>query len=122
MITLILPWPPNGCKINGNRSLHWTKVSSAKKGYRDECFFETKRQVVGKFESKEKIPMSIMFHPPRNTGDLDNFLSSAKSGLDGMCDALGINDKLLRPITIDVGEKYPSGKIVITLDSPLRVG
>jgi len=32
-----------------------------------------------------------------------------------MCDALGINDKRLRPLTLDVGEKYPSGKIIITL-------
>lgn len=50
-----------------------------------------------------KISVSIVFYPPRNTGDLDNMLSSCKALFDGISDAWGINDKLFRPITLDVG-------------------
>lgn len=108
---ITLDWPPR--ELSPNVRAHWTKKLKFKQSYRDGCFFDTKAQAIGRFETDGKIPVSIMFHPPRNTGDIDNMLATAKSGLDGMCDALGINDKRLRPMTLDVGEKYPSGKIIV---------
>lgn len=112
---ITLPWPPRELSPNRSVRLHWAKKMKAKQSYRDECFFLTNSQIIGKIESKEKIPVSIMFHPPRNSGDIDNMLAAAKAGLDAMAGALGVNDKQFRPITLDVGDKYPSGKIIITL-------
>jgi len=86
----------------------------AKQTYRDSCFFDTKAQIIGTIGAEGNVPVSIMFHPPRNSGDIDNMLAALKSGIDGMCDALGINDKRLRPLTLDIGDKFPSGKIIIT--------
>jgi len=85
-----------------------------KQAYRDECFWETKRQIIGTLDKGDRIPVSIMFHPPRNSGDIDNYLASCKAMIDAMSDALGVNDKIFRPMTLDVGEKYPSGKIIVT--------
>src|SRR3546814_8129920 len=44
------------------------------------------------------LPVKITFCPPdRRHRDDDNMIASFKSGRDGMCEALGINDRLLRP-------------------------
>ena len=112
---ITLQWPPRELSPNTAVRLHWAKKMKAKQTYRDYCFFDTKAQAVGGFK-EGRIPVSIMFHPPRNTGDIDNMLAAAKSGIDGMCGALGINDKRLRPMTLDVGEKVRGGRIVITFE------
>lgn len=58
-----------------------------------------------------------MFCPPNKLyRDLDNTLASAKSGIDGVCAALGINDKNLRPITLDWGKQITGGLIEIQLE------
>jgi hypothetical protein len=36
--------------------------------------------------------------------DLDNMLASMKSGLDGMCEALEMDDRCFKKITIEVGD------------------
>ena len=39
------------------------------------------------------LHVSITFHPPSNRRqDLDNMLASIKSGLDGVADAIGVDD------------------------------
>ena len=41
-----------------------------------------------------KLHLSIEFVPPNRRGfDLDNLLSRLKSGLDGLSDVLGVNDR-----------------------------
>lgn len=111
---ITLQWPPSQLSPNRASRLHWAAKMKYKQSYRDACFYDTKAQAVGGFMEQGNIPVEILFHPPRNAGDLDNYLAAAKAGLDGMCDALKINDKRLRPMTLDVGEKYAGGKIVIT--------
>jgi crossover junction endodeoxyribonuclease RusA len=38
--------------------------------------------------------------PDKRHRDADNCLAAAKAGLDGMADALGVNDRHFQPITI----------------------
>ena len=41
----------------------------------------------------ERLHLKITFAPPnRRARDLDNLLASLKSGLDGLCDVLGVDD------------------------------
>lgn len=46
---------------------------------------------------------------------MDNLLARMKAGLDGVCDAWGVNDKFFRPITIDMGDKCEGGKVVLQI-------
>lgn len=108
-------WPPDGCHPNKNTSMHWRDKGNARKWYKEACIVDTKRQTKEKITGDANIPVSIVFHPPRNSGDIDNMLAACKAGLDGMCLALGIDDKRLRPMTLDVGEKSPGGKVVIEI-------
>ena len=49
--------------------------------------------------------MHIIFYKPnRRYMDLDNMLASMKSGLDGMCQALEIDDRCFKKITIEISE------------------
>lgn len=89
---IYLRFPPEA--LSPNARLHWRDVAKAKKYYRYECFIEAKRQGVLKLSPSEKIRVSLVFYPPdKRKRDWDNMLAAAKSGLDGLSDALGVDDR-----------------------------
>lgn len=91
MIEITLPWPPSS--LSPNTRQHWSKLAKAKKAYRHECWVQAKSQGVKKSET-DRLHLSIVFVPPsRRAFDLDNCLARQKSGLDGLADALGVDDK-----------------------------
>ena len=69
----------------------------------------------------ERVHVRVTFHPPdMRARDLDNMFASIKGGLDGLADALGIDDSWFRPVTIDVAD-YVGGMVKISLH-PARCG
>lgn len=99
-MALDLPWPPSILSPN-NRS-HWARKLSPKQTYRLNCYMLTKSYLNSRREWRPSadcpLPVKIIFHPPdRRHRDDDNMIGSFKSGRDGMADALGINDRMLRP-------------------------
>ena len=115
---ITLPWWPAELKPNGNNSTHWTDIAKAKKLYKQECYYIALGKRL-KEQPSANIALSILFYPKTNRArDLDNCLASIKAGLDGVAQALGVNDKLFRPITIDFGpvdKKRPRVEIEFTL-------
>lgn len=91
-MTLDMPWPAlKG--LNPNHRAHWSQVSRAKKSLRAAWAWEATKQGARKMEPG-KLFVSITFHKPdRRDRDVDNMLASCKSGLDGLADVLGIDDK-----------------------------
>ncbi len=62
------------------------------------------------------VSLEITFHPPdERRRDLDNCLASIKLGLDGIAEALGIDDRHFHPITIDWGEVVKGGRVDILI-------
>lgn len=109
---LTLPWPPS--KLSPNQRLHFAVLAKEKAKYREACGWiaKTVKPDIG----EGYIHLNIVFHPPQNRQyDMDNLLARMKSGLDGVCDAWGVNDKIFRPITINMGERVKDGKVVITI-------
>lgn len=91
MIEIVLPWPPSS--LSPNTRQHWSKLAKAKKLYRHECWAQAKAQGVVKSDT-DRLHLSIVFVPPsRRAFDLDNCLARLKSGLDGLADALVVDDK-----------------------------
>lgn len=85
------PWPHKD--LNPNARKHWTRRASAAKAYRMTCFVMARVDKV-KAGGDGPIALHIEFAPPdRRPRDLDNMLASIKSGLDGLAQALGVNDK-----------------------------
>ncbi len=109
-MTINLPWPTR--LLSPNDRSHWTKKAKAKSAYRETCKLLA-------IANKPALPqgsihLMITFHPPSMRAfDLDNALASIKSGLDGVADAWGVNDKMFRPITVDFGDKIDNGRVTI---------
>lgn len=90
--SVTLPWPPSA--LSPNARAHWSVLAKAKKSYRSECAWQAKVQGLGRIEA-DRLHVSLVFVPPNRRGfDLDNLLARMKSGLDGLADVLGVDDKL----------------------------
>lgn len=86
-----LPWPSKD--LSPNARVHWAKLSAAKAAYRANCFAIARSDGIGK-TGAAKAHLTITFYPPdKRHRDLDNMLASIKSGLDGLADAMGMDDR-----------------------------
>ncbi len=106
-LKLTLPWPPR--ELSPNFRGHWTAVAAAKRKYRAACWALTLDAMAGAIpaRSDSKLRVHLVFYAPdRRHYDLDGLLSRMKSGIDGVADALKVNDRRFRPsldISDDVG-------------------
>ena len=94
MLELMLPWPPTDLSPNGR--LHWSKLYRAKKAYRQACWAISLDQLKVSTDTVPSGPLllELEFVPPsRRSYDRDNLVARMKSGLDGLADALKIDDK-----------------------------
>lgn len=94
MIEVVLPWPPKD--LSPNARVHWTKRSKAAKTYRIECGWHVRAAgPKPKFAPSGPVTLDIEFVEPdkQYRRDLDNMLASIKAGIDGIADALGVNDR-----------------------------
>ena len=90
MITFTLPWPPSSLSPNARK--HWRAHAKAKASYRFACAYHARIQGAQKI-SADRLTIRMRFVPPdRRHRDLDNLIASMKSGLDGLADALGVDD------------------------------
>ena len=92
---VILPWPPK--ELSPNSMIHWAKKAKHKKLYRTACWVLSLNARIS-CSKLGKVPIEITFYPPdRRHRDADNMVASIKSGLDGVADALGVNDRQFLP-------------------------
>ena len=115
---ITLPWPSRD--LSPNARVHWAKKAKAAKAYRATCGWETKAAMlqpgVPTSFTDKKITLSIVFHAKtRRAYDLDNALASIKSGLDGVADALGVDDSRWA-LRMEKGEPVRGGMIIIKID------
>jgi crossover junction endodeoxyribonuclease RusA len=100
MNELIFPWPASILKPNVKS--HWAKKAKAVKEYKEICFYLTKEANIPQYAYTH---MDLVFCPPNRRGfDLDNMLATMKSGIDGMCLALKIDDNCFKKITLEMTE------------------
>lgn len=105
-------WPPH--ELSPNARCHWSRKAKHVQAARAYARMATPPT---KITQQGKIKTYVWFHPPdKRDRDLDNLLASVKGLIDGVCDKLGINDRLLRPITTDILEPVKGGKVVIELE------
>lgn len=98
-MSVTMPWPPRD--LSPNARLHWSRKARAAKKYRHDCWalalaaFPYRGRPV--FEECEEIHVWMTYLPPdKRHRDLDNCLASSKALLDGLADALGVNDRRFR--------------------------
>jgi crossover junction endodeoxyribonuclease RusA len=60
--------------------------------------------------------MTITFHPPdKRHRDRDNMIASCKALMDGLSDALGVDDRHFIP-TYEVCNTITGGAVIVSLD------
>jgi crossover junction endodeoxyribonuclease RusA len=92
-------------KLNPNQRLHWAAKLEAKNNQKTEAFYAAKKaNLTFAIDVKKRLGLKIVFHrADARAFDIDNAFASLKAALDGISQALGINDSKFRPITLDVG-------------------
>lgn len=96
VIEVTLPWPPK--ELSPNARLHWAKVMKFKKAYREACYYLTLAEIdrTKKFGDGPLLVDLEFRKPSRRAMDWDNLIARMKAGLDGVSDALKINDRQFR--------------------------
>jgi crossover junction endodeoxyribonuclease RusA len=113
---LELPWPAK--ELSPNFRGHWSTVAKAKKAYRLKC---SQIGLAHGLHLANKKPTSVKVHlifcqPDHRARDWDNMLASMKSGLDGLADAMGVDDSKWRP-TFDVADDpVKFGKVLVSFE------
>lgn len=102
------PWPDKNLSPNARK--HYMAIAKAKAQYRTVCY---NLSLLRSKPFQGDVLLSITFHPPdRRKRDLDNMLASIKSGLDGLADAIKVNDHRFA-ILIRRGEPIKHGLVAI---------
>ena len=102
MILIILPWPSP--KLSPNARLHWRAKVGPKADAKRIAAWATVA-APGFYQARDamkatdaRIPVKITFYPPdKRHRDADNMVASIKAALDGVADALAVNDRRFVP-------------------------
>ena len=96
-----LDFPPAALFPNRSKGKHWGVMHKPKVEYRETSYWLTKKQAGSWKHAGGDLHLTLTFYmPDKRHRDADNCLAAAKAGLDGMADALGMNDRHFQPITI----------------------
>ena len=125
MIEIVLGWPPTDLSPNARK--HWAVVAKAKRQYRKDCFSVSKEQLKkyrGVYKNiPEKLVLEMTFLPPdKRNYDRDNLVARMKSGIDGLADALGINDKRFNTVISTMDSDYLGGFVKIRILQEIPYG
>jgi crossover junction endodeoxyribonuclease RusA len=88
-----VPWPDKRLSPNWKRSHHWRSYSKPAKSARNIGFWACK-EALGRNSMKDgPVRVKVSYYPPdRRRRDQDNMHGSVKHYLDGVSDALKIDD------------------------------
>jgi crossover junction endodeoxyribonuclease RusA len=102
-LTITLPWPDTSLMPNRKNGKHWGSTQAAKVRARQAGQYGALSALAGsKLTMQARMPVKITFvAPDKRSRDLDGLLSCIKPQIDGIAQALGIDDKAFRPITLD---------------------
>lgn len=115
-----LPWPSS--RLSPNARLHWASLAAAKRKAKADASAATMaacnggmREVRMSFRGIAPIPLTITFYPPDNRRrDRDNMQFAMKAALDGVAEALGVDDYRFHPSYAFAAAEKP-GRVEITL-------
>lgn len=114
MSTVVFPWPPK--ELSPNARLHWSALARAKKAYRRACWaLALEAGLPLQFNPQPPgVNVHLVFCPPdRRARDEDNLVACMKAGLDGLADALKINDRAFK-VTFEVSPEI-GGMVRVSL-------
>jgi hypothetical protein len=125
LVGLCLPWPDK--KLSPNARQHWAQRSAAVKRARSQAYLLARGSMsqpgsgwdaMLRAGEGDQINVRLTFEPPaRYRYDIDNLVARMKSSLDGIADAINVDDynfRLERPVMADPHK--PHGRVMVTLE------
>lgn len=113
-VSFALPFPAKILWPNGRG--HWGEKSRAVKSHRASAWALALAAGVTKADPEARVSLAVRVHPKtRNAIDRDNCVASMKSYIDGMADALGVDDRLFDTPSIAFAEPIKGGQMTVTL-------
>jgi hypothetical protein len=106
-----LPFPPSS--LSGHAKGHWrakAAVTAKHRGWAKAAALAAKVKV----PADGDIRIHVRFVPPDRRGDRTNFPNRMKAYLDGIAEALGVNDARFLP-SYEFAEPVKPGKVVVTV-------
>lgn len=102
VFSVTLPFPDRRLNPNNSKGKHWASTAALRKAARVGAAYLTRAACDGQqFEPGQELELVITFiQPDRRARDRDNLLAACKPMLDGVADALGVNDSQFEPMTI----------------------
>lgn len=103
VFTVTLPWPDPSLSPNRKNGNHWGSVNKAKGKRLVDARALTLQAMAktGYIPPSGLVPLVLTFvAPDKRRRDLDNLLASMKADMDGLSQALGIDDQMFEPITL----------------------
>ena len=96
-----MPFPAPELFPNRKNGKHWSATNAVKAKQHADGYNATK--AAGAFEMQDGyIPLSLLFlTPDGRKRDVDNMLAASKALIDGMAQALGVDDRRFRPVFVD---------------------
>jgi len=113
-----LPFPDRRLNPNSSKGKHWAATVALRKAARADAALLTKAAGAGGiFTPDQELGLVITFiQPDRRARDRDNLLAACKPMLDGVADALGVNDSQFEPMTIRRQYGKKPGMVLIEID------
>ena len=113
MFEIKLPWYSQDLSPNSRK--HWAVVSRAKRQHKELARIYARNANVKLPPDTTRVLLDITYHPPsRRRYDLDNCLASSKAYIDGISQAIGIDDSLFR-INMRMSEDTFDGSIKVVI-------
>jgi crossover junction endodeoxyribonuclease RusA len=112
MTRLKLPWPPSSLSGHAKGNGRWKKIADTKK-CREWARLAT-LEVRPVAPATGDIAISFLFVPPNRRGDRTNFPNRLKPYIDGIADAMGVNDSRFLP-SYAFADPVPGGMIVVEI-------
>lgn len=114
--TINLPWPSN--KLSPNARLHFMAIAREKKRAKHDAHYLAKNQLRLLLPIRaDLINVTCEFFPPRNANyDDDGLLSRMKASLDGISEAIGIDDSKFRMKGAVLGHVVKDGCVKVELE------
>jgi hypothetical protein len=107
-----LPFPPSS--LSGHAKGHWRKIAPIVAKHREWARLATLAAGVAGIPATGDIPVSFMFYPPDRRSDRTNFPNRLKAYIDGIADALGVNDRRFLP-SYHFAEPVKNPRVVVTV-------
>lgn len=112
-LEITLPWPSRD--LHPNVRVHWTRKAMAAKLARAYAFYVT-RQAHMRAPPAGRLQAWIDAYPPdHRRRDADGVLSALKPSLDGIADALGVDDRWFVPHPMVMDEVRRGGEVRIRI-------